>query len=1256
MKQSQAASQQEENPFGHASAKLRKRMGLTQRELSRLLGISERAVGQWERGKRSPTAQQLQRLLALALQRQAFAPAQEQEEAHHLWLTAGQSQTDFEAFWMQAQLAAASARSASPALLVLKREVAPRAEQAPALSWPRLDWGEALGVQALYGREAERVQLEQRVLEERCQVVTVLGMGGIGKSALAVTFMHQVASAFEAVIFRSVRDAPSCQELLADCLHVLSPEVIPSLPAGVEQRLDVLLKCLQTRRCLLVLDNLETLLQAHDADGRFRAGYEDYAVLLERVAETEHQSCLLLTSREMPAELGHLEHSQPGVCALRLSGLSPAACEQLLEEREITGSTQDYAGLAQRYTGNPLALNIVAESIYELFGGQISSFLEQDTVIFSSIRDLLAEQWSRLSATEQTLLFWLAVVREAVTSEDLHAQLVPTVDRTQVDEALEALQRRSLVERTNAEGEPERYTLHSVVLEYVTEVLVERVSEQLLSILSPEPKESSESGVGELAFKEQQAQWEYLVSYALEQASAKDYVRQAQERLIVSPVLVRLQAISRQTEALEQRLLRGLAELRTWDEQVHGYGPANLLMLLRALRGHLRNLDLSGLAIRGAYLQGVEMQDTTLAGASLHDTLLTAAFEAITSVTISPSGQYWAEGGRRGRVQVWREAGHTLHLTLQAHTDQTYALAFSPDERLLASGSVDGSLKLWEIERGVALWSDWQTRGIDCLAFAPGSSLLASSGHEATVRLWDAMLGMPLEDLLHSGPVFALAWSPDGHLLASGDFAGTIRLWEIPVGEPATCVQTLAGHSSWVRGLAFAPDGRRLASASWDGTVKLWEMGEEGRLRAHQTLVGHTDKVQCVTWSPDGRILASGSFDHTIRLWDGTAGRFREVLQGHSAIVSGLAFTPDSRSLLSGSDDGTLRLWEVERGQCVRVLQGYAVSLYDLDWSPDGTQLASVGSNTELSIWEVESGKPPRVLRGHHWTVTGVAWRSDGHVLATSGWDNSIRLWDPANGSCTQILRDLENRDTIFFSVAWSPDGKFLAGGTMLQGVLVWDMSTRSLRWAARTDSPRVLGLAWHPDGTLLAGGDEDGHVYVWQASEGSLLRRLEGHQGAVTCVAFSPDGSRLASGGGSRDSGELFVWDAQSGQRMRALSGHPAVVTALSWAAGGEVLVSGGNDGRLRWWDMHSGACMRERESHQEAVQALKVSPDGSKLASCGDDGAIKIWDVEGGEPLRTLRRDRPYERLNITGIQGLTEAQKVTLHALGAMEDGVL
>ncbi len=1238
MKQSHTDHLKGENAFGRSCATLRKRMHLTQRELGRLLGISEQDIGQWERGVRSPTVEHLKRLLALGIQRHSFAPGQEHEEAKQLWLAAGQ-QADFEAFWMHMQLTAPSARSS---LVVLKRGApqseVPRAEHSSPLTSSRFDWGDALDVHEFYGREAERLQLEQWVIEERCPVVSVLGMGGIGKSSLAVTLMHQVASSFQAVVFRSVRDAPPCQDLLADCLQVLSPEVLPTLPSSVDRRIDLLLECFQRQRCLLVLDNLETLLQAHDPEGRFRAGNEDYAALLSRVAETPHQSCLLVTSRETPAELGQLESRRASVRVLRLTGLEPAACEQLLEERDVVGTTQDRMRLAQLYAGNPLALNIVAEAISELFGGEISTFLEQDTVIFSTIRDLLAEQFTRLSALEQALLTWLAVVREPRGVVELHALLVTPVAGVQVSEALEALHRRSLVERAKrgTAGEAQAtFTLHSVVLEYVTEVLVEQVSEQI-----------------------QRAGWERLLSYALVQAGAKDYVRQAQERVIVAPVLLHLQAVYCQTKAVEEQLLGLLSQLREWEEEAQGYGPANLIMLLRELRGHLRSLDLSGLAIRGAYLQGVEMQDAQLSGASLRDTIFTEAFDTPWAVAVSGTGRYWASGSRRGEVRVWREGGQTLHLVWQAHTDNVTTLTFSPDERTLASGSWDGSVKLWDLERGALLWMDRHTNSINAVAFAPDGRLLASGGDDALVQLWDATSGTNVQALAgQGGAVYALAWSPDGKLLASSGFDGRIRVWELQGTQPATCVQTLPGHTHWVTGLAFAPDGAQLASASWDRTVRLWDMASGGCL---QTLTGHTDRMLRVAWSPDGRMLASAGFDQTIWLWDVERNSYQAALHGHTADVYAIVFTPDSRSLLSGSEDGTVRVWDVESGQCVRIMQGYAVSLYDIAWSPDGTQLASGGTDMLVTIWDVASGTSRRVLRGHSQIVHGVTWSPDGRLLVSSGWDNTIRLWDPATSACLQWLRDPDAVDTIFQGVAWSPDGRLLACGSYMRGVQVWDATARTRRWVGRTQPTKIRRVAWSPDCTRLASGGDDGSVCLWDASDGTLLQRLQGHSGMVACVAWSPDGTRLASGGGSQGqggSGELFVWDVRSGahsaERLQALSGHTGIVFAVAWSELGDLLVSGGSDGMLRWWDVQRGECVTMRQGHPGGVQSLRVSPDGRRLSSCGDDGAITLWDLESGEYVRTLRRDRPYERLNITGIRGLTEAQKATLRALGAMEE---
>ncbi len=123
--------------------------------------------------------------------------------------------------------------------------------------------------------------------------------------------------------------------------------------------------------------------------------------------------------------------------------------------------------------------------------------------------------------------------------------------------------------------------------------------------------------------------------------------------------------------------------------------------------------------------------------------------------------------------------------------------------------------------------------------------------------------------------------------------------------------------------------------------------------------------------------------------------------------------------------------------------------------------------------------------------------------------------------------------------------------------------------------------------------------------------------------------------------------------RRWVGRSQQPTLILLVAWSPGGEQLISGGSDGRLRWWDLQSGECVRVQEAHQGTVQALKMIPDGSILASCGDDGAIRLWDLESGEPLHTLRWDRLYERLNITGMRGLTEAQQASLRALGAFEE---
>ncbi len=378
--------------FGQEMLTLRTHIGLTQAGLAELLGVSRRAVAEWEAGSSYPKVERLKQLIALAVQQQAFAVGREAEEIRALWKAAHQKLLLDES-WLATLLS-----RPRPALILLPSvpvEEPQRGEvpTAPRMPGRRVDWGEALAVPTFYGREREMALLTQWVLQERCRVVSVLGMGGIGKSALAVNLMHQLAPHFEVFIWRSLRDAPSCEALLEDCLQVLAPQPLREVPTSLERRLGLLLEYLREERVLLVLDNLEVLLEEGEGTGRMRAGYEDYGRLLRRVAQTEHQSCLLLTSREKPRDLVALEGSRTPVRSLRLAGLDAVASEQLLAEKDVAGTTPERTRLIEAYAGNPLALKIVAETIVELFGSEIAPFLEQGEVVFGSVRELLVTVW-----------------------------------------------------------------------------------------------------------------------------------------------------------------------------------------------------------------------------------------------------------------------------------------------------------------------------------------------------------------------------------------------------------------------------------------------------------------------------------------------------------------------------------------------------------------------------------------------------------------------------------------------------------------------------------------------------------------------------------------------------------------------------------------------------------------------------------------------------------------------------------------------
>ncbi|MEO0985993.1 MAG: NB-ARC domain-containing protein [Cyanobacteria bacterium J06639_14] len=1092
----------------------------------------------------------------------------------------------------------------------------------PPLARPQnqQDWGEAIDVSVFHGRTTELATLEQWIEQDRCRLIGIFGMGGIGKTALSVKLAEQIQSQFEFIIWRSLRNAPTLDVLLSELVPFLSHQQV------TEPTRRSLLDCLRQARCLLIFDNLETILQAGSQAGYCRPGYEDYGDLLRVVGEASHQSCVVLTSREKPAEVAMFEGVEAAVRSLPLSGSFEIALA-MVEAQGLAGTLAQKQTLCEHYGCSPLALKIVASSIKDLFDRDIAQFLAEEVSVFYGVRRLLDQQFERLSELEQSIMYWLAINREWTTLSELATDIVPQVSRTKILVALESLSWRSLLEK-----QASQYTQQPVVMEYVSDRLTDQVFQEL---------SRPEDLLPTCLFNR----------HALLKTTVKDYVRESQIRLILQPIIHQLQTTFGLSPVLEQQLQRSLTTLRTLHSP--GYGSGNLINLLHCLGVDLTGYDFSKLSIWQAYLQNVDLHQVNFENANLVRCAFTQTFESLIALAFSPDGELLATGDMDGEPRLWQVADGQPIQTFERHKEAIWSIAWSPNGRTLATGSEDRTVKLWDIQSGACLRTLKSPLTIRAIDWSPDGQSLASGGDDNYVRLWQVATGECANALAgHTGWVYAVAFSPNtsensNPIVASGSFDQTIRLWDIVTHQ---CVKTLQGHTGGIWSVTWSPDSQRLASSGEDAQIRVWDIASGQCL---MTLAGHKSLVFSVAWSPDGNTLASASYDQTIRLWDAVSGQCLTTLRQGNNMVWSAVWHPLSNLFATGSHDRTIKLWELQSRACRRTLQGYTNRIWDVVWHPDGQTLASGSNDCTIRVWHPSSGQCLQTLRGHTSWIIGLDWSPDGQTLVSGSDDLTVRLWQASTGKCIQILED---HSSWVWSVAWSPDGQRLASSSGDQTVRIWDVASGQCLLCLEGHQNWVWTVAWRPDGQVLASGCDDQKIRLWDSQEGTCLQVLEGHRNFVRTIAWQPvcltsptaTGRLLASGS---DDLEVRLWDTDTGACVNTLKGHTDQIKKVAWHPDGVLLASAAADFTVRVWNTVSSECVNVLQGHQGTVWSVAWSPDGQTLASSSTDETIRLWDVDKGECRQILRSARPYEGLNITGVTGITAAQKATLMTLGAI-----
>ncbi|MGP1440333.1 MAG: caspase family protein [Treponema sp.] len=626
----------------------------------------------------------------------------------------------------------------------------------------------------------------------------------------------------------------------------------------------------------------------------------------------------------------------------------------------------------------------------------------------------------------------------------------------------------------------------------------------------------------------------------------------------------------------------------------------------------------------------------------------------VDSVSISPDSKYlacsYSDGINHvnGRVEIFETETLTLIKTLTGHTEGISLVSYSPDGKYLATGSIDSTLKLWDLVSGKCLTTisdiivDKMGKTEMSIVFSPDGNVLATLHKDNTIKLWKVATGRLIKTLTvkkldeYDVPYYntSITYSPDGRCLAVADWGKNIKLLEVETGKE---LKTLRRYTDFAR-IDYSPDGAYMATIMGDGCIKLLEMAS-GKFKILNGYIGY---ILNTFFSSDGKYFISvyGKHyrentpnDNTIKIWDVKTGKCLQIITGHIEEIVLVRYSPDEKYIAGASTGGTIRLWDVASGRCVKTLIGHTGSISHIVYSPNGKYLASDSGDGTIKLWDVSTGRCVKTLTGHTGSISHIVYSPNGKYLASTDRDEKIKLWEVQTGNCLKTLDGYKEYDLN--SLVYSADGKYLVSTGDRILAKIWEVETGNCIKTFEKDNKNLWGdygyLEVSPDGLYLAGTVDGETIKLWKIRDGKCIEKtLIAHINSIhSIIAFSPDGMYLTCASGD---GIIKICDIKTGKCIKELVDNSMFVSKMEYSPKGKYLALASLDhNTISLWEVDTGKFINNLHVNLYDTQII-YSPDDKYLTTISNQSILKFWNVGTGELLATTLNLKDGEWLTYT------------------------